>query len=180
MRSSEDTDCWSNLRGAGSAANIPAAVLALQNATSVAQAERNYWRIDNTVVVQGMLFEAARPTASLLVGALAVCTLVARPRILELLVQVGSGEPSPSEVLVGNLALAKECRKQVCLGFDLYKQALNSLSEEDLDYCVDLLGLCALENQGHKEQVRIIFLNLMGKPVGKGVQQLINNWMENW
>jgi hypothetical protein len=64
-----------------------------------------YWRLENHLVVQGSVFEAAEPSVSVLVAALAD----ERPRhvrvsILDLLFQILNGGPDHSEValLVGS------------------------------------------------------------------------------
>src|SRR5688572_616100 len=103
----KDKYIWANLRSSESASRIPDAILQLQTATTKDDADRAYWKIDNEVIVQGALYEAALPTATCLLSALLNCTDVARPKLLELLFQLGNGEPHPSEIALGNSDLDK-------------------------------------------------------------------------
>ena len=93
---------WASLRAMGSAVTVPKALQRILESTNEAEATSAYWLIDNVVVVQGSLYEAALPAAACLVVALAHCGLPARPKILELLVQIGAGKPDPSEIAAGN------------------------------------------------------------------------------
>ena len=168
---------WSTLRAARSATKVPDAVITLQNAKTDDAAENASCKIENTVVVQGMLYESAVPTASLLLSALSLCTSAARPKILELLVQIGSGETAPLEIEIGNFDLAKRCRQEVCRGFSVYKEAFSNAGNEELCWCIDLLGLCSLENQARRAEVELLFSALLLKPVDKDTRQLVENWM---
>jgi len=134
---------WSSLRASGDAAGVPAALLALQQATDEREALRAYWRIDNVVVVQGRLYEAALPTVNALLIGLTGCTTVARPHLLELLVQLASGETAPSEVMLGNLQLAERCRAALPAGLSVFLALLEERRPTEQAHLFDLLGLCA-------------------------------------
>jgi hypothetical protein len=54
----------------GTAAAAPAALRGLLTATNRDEQQRYYWQLENVVVVQGNLFEAAVPVASVLCAAL--------------------------------------------------------------------------------------------------------------
>jgi len=69
---------WGSLRSVRSAAAVPGAIEALRTADTDDVAKEAYWRIDNEVVVQGELFEAAIATACCLVAALGSCTEASR------------------------------------------------------------------------------------------------------
>src|SRR5256885_12610401 len=77
---------WSILRASGNASGVPHAIRSLLAAASEDEADRWYWKIDNTVIVQGALYEAALPTIRCLIVGLPICSPYARERVLELLV----------------------------------------------------------------------------------------------
>jgi len=58
---------WESLRSAASARDIPETIERLRLAATEEEASNAYWRIDNEVIIQGALFEAALPTAMCLV-----------------------------------------------------------------------------------------------------------------
>lgn len=105
---------WSELRVAmGKATDVPSAIRALLRAQSVKEADAAYWRLENVVVVQGNLYEAALPCVTVLLAALrradrpafVTCSL------LELLFQIVNGEVHMDERTLGNLDLDKRCRR---------------------------------------------------------------------
>lgn len=80
----------------GRADSVPLALEALLTST-IKEAEKYYWRIENHVVVQGRLFSAAEPTLQVLIASL----LNARPRhikidVLELIFQIVVGAAAES------------------------------------------------------------------------------------
>lgn len=135
---------WSSLRAEGSAAGIPDAIESLRTADSAEEATRAYWRIDNTVVIQGSLFEAAEATIPCVLAALNQCTDAARPRIFELLYQLGAGNTRHTEVNAGNRYLDDRCRAAVKLGVSQYFHFLEIGSAVESGYCADLIELCAI------------------------------------
>jgi hypothetical protein len=103
---------WANLTEAtGSAERIGAALRELLAAATPEEASDVYWKLENHIVVQGELFEAAEASTSVLVAALAD----ERPRhiriaALELLFQILSGQPSESKQTPTRPDLADRCR----------------------------------------------------------------------
>ncbi len=68
-----DSVYWASLRSdSGSAVGVPQALWDLFSASSEDAAEAAYWRIDNEVIVQGQLHEAAVPTLEILFLCMAV------------------------------------------------------------------------------------------------------------
>jgi hypothetical protein len=167
---------WSALRASGSARGVPDAIRALQVAASEQEAERAYWRIDNTVVVQGALFEAALPTAACVVGVLPRCSEAARSWVLELLVQLGGGEPAPSEVQVGNVDLQKLCVRELARGVALYFDLLENDDDALRASCVDLLGICAREDASLRIRVCWYLERLISESINQGLRRLIEEW----
>lgn len=63
---------WSALRCAGGpATDVPQELRGLLAATNGEERRKHYWKLDNNVVVQGNLYEAAVPVVSVLCAALA-------------------------------------------------------------------------------------------------------------
>lgn len=96
---------WSALRCAdGAATGVPQALRGLIAATSWDERQKYYWQLDNHVVVQGNLYEAAVPVVSVLCAALADGGLSADAHsgVVELLSQLVGGEPHGSEIVQGH------------------------------------------------------------------------------
>jgi hypothetical protein len=120
---------WAALREAdGNATLIPVALREMLASTSPEEVEPAYWRIENHVVVQGQLYQAAVQVAGVILAALAC---VDRPRwvrvsLLELLFQIVNGSPHESEVAVGFGDLAEACRAAARQGlWVLYRELLD-------------------------------------------------------
>lgn len=107
---------WSALRTLiGPADFVPAAIERLLTAATDAEASDAYWELDNRVVVQGQLFEAAEAVARELVTR--ICSSGASEpglsRALDLLVELAYGDADASEVAAGNLGLGARCRDEI-------------------------------------------------------------------
>jgi hypothetical protein len=169
---------WLKLRSSGSAAKVPEAVEQLRLAATDHEADAAYWRIDNEVVVQGALYEACVPTAVCLVGALQNCTAAARPKILELLFQLGNGEPHPTELVHGNADLAARCRTEIRHGATLVFSALECATPEWIDVCVDLLILCADEDRSLESRVAWYFQRILASDdLFIGLRETLERWL---
>jgi hypothetical protein len=130
---------WNSIAAQGSAQSVPQAINDLIAAENVEDAQRAYWRIDNTVVVQGQPLEAALPTVRAVVSGMYGTTKAARPLVLELLVQLASGSNEPSE---SASCLVRECRRELLYGAGYFLFVLEHGTPEERLHCVDLLGLC--------------------------------------
>jgi hypothetical protein len=118
---------WESLRaiGPGQARKVPDAVRRLVSADSETDATAAYWELDNNVVVQGQLFEAARPLIPVLLAAVAgELTTPARLRVVDLIVEIASGRPDESEVALANTELGRDCRSAVRAGVWLFYEML--------------------------------------------------------
>jgi len=138
---------WASLRSANSAARIGASIEALRTAESDDAARDAYWRIDNEVIVQGQLYEAAVPTACCLVTALGACTASARARIVELLYQLATGTPHASESACGEHDLSFLCRREVLRAVPQVFASFEQAPFQSLDLWVDLLVVLSAEDE---------------------------------
>jgi hypothetical protein len=107
---------WSALRAAGvtgagePATRVPAAVRRLAAAETADAARDAYWQLDNHVVVQGRLFEAAAPLVPVLLALLAgPLQGPARHDVANLLVEIVGPAAVPD--LAEDPRLADECRR---------------------------------------------------------------------
>jgi hypothetical protein len=169
---------WANLRSSESAIGIPDAILGLQRATTEDEADRAYWKIDNEVIVQGALYEAALPTIRCLLSALLDCTDTARPKIIELLFQLGNGEPDSSEIALGNIDLDSLCRREVWRGTPLFFDAIEKANPDWLDLCVDILIICADEDSSLKPRIAWYLRRVLSQDIYEGIRELIMNWLK--
>lgn len=119
---------WSTLRQAGGTAEqVPHALMDLLSASTPELATNAYWRLENHVVVQGQLYQAAEPAVSVLMAAL----LDDGPRhvrigVLELLFQILAGEAHESEIALGNRQVGEACRSRASEGlWVLYREWLH-------------------------------------------------------
>mgnify|MGYP007068388927 CR=1 FL=1 len=123
---------WERLREAcGSAEQIPLALIEMLNSQTPEAADSAYWKLENHVVVQGQLFEAAEFVVSALMASLLEeRPLHVRVSVLELLFQIVSGEPHEDEIRLGNIDLAKKCQAKALEGlWLLYHELLFGLRE---------------------------------------------------
>ena len=114
---------WHQLRDdVGTAEGVPGAIRDLLNATSAEDAERAYWRLDNRVVVQGQLFEAAPwVVGPLLVGLTRPRPAFVREQVANLLVEIACGGPHESEpVDADGVALDARCQAELRRGLSLF------------------------------------------------------------
>lgn len=98
----------------GTAADVPAAVAALVTATTQAEAEHHYSEssLDNVVVVQGNLFQAAVPLVSVLCAALAEqLPAAARAETLRLVAEIVRGDAHHLEVEAGRADLPERAQE---------------------------------------------------------------------
>ncbi|NHZ94483.1 hypothetical protein [Massilia sp. CCM 8734] len=109
---------WQQLRiMGGSAVNIPDALHQLLGAATPADCEDAYWKLENRVVVQGQLFEAAQFVVPVLLAALLEPRLShVTISVLELLLQIVLGESHEDELALGAPDLGDKCRERARQG----------------------------------------------------------------
>lgn len=139
---------WRSLRTLiGPADFVPGAIDRLLCASTAAEATQAYWELDNRVVVQGQLFEAAEQVSRELVRR--ICAGEASPSglpgALDLLVELAYGESDASEIEAGNPDLGRRCRAQIADGLECM-QAMVPVSEERARLAVrDLVDRMAVD-----------------------------------
>lgn len=87
----------------------------------------------------GMLHESALAACLCLVVGLGRATPSARPRVLELMVQIGGGEPSRQEIQQNRSDLHALCLRELKHGYAAYLDILERGTKEEQVHCVDLL-----------------------------------------
>lgn len=108
MLNSLDGIPWSQLRcQTGFADHVPDAVLGLMT-NDLELAEASYWKLENHVVVQGTLYEAAGYLPPVLLEAFDKAHF--KGGVLELLFQIGNG------VAINDPELEQRCRSSVISG----------------------------------------------------------------
>lgn len=172
-----DTFDWRNLRSADSSIKLPEAIQTLVTADNDDELDRAYWSIDNESVVQGILFQSALAVVCCLPLALHDCKAIAKPYILELLVQLTSGIPAQTEIALGNADLLKNIRSEVSKYISTFLQILDDGNEVEKSLCIDIVGICALEDSSLKPIVKEKFDSLKGDFENDGVNKLIDNWL---
>jgi len=127
---------WPQLRGAcGSAEHVADALRELLEAADPVEAERAYWKLENHVVVQGQLYQAAESVVPVLLATLVdPCPRHVRISVMELLYQIVAAEPHESEVKKGNAALGEVCRELATQGkWLLYRELIHGESSSACD-----------------------------------------------
>jgi hypothetical protein len=170
---------WSKLRPEGSASQVPHALRELQLAATESEALAAYWKIDNTIVVQGQVYQAALAAVPCLLGVLLRCTDAARRHVLELLVQIGSGEAAACEIELDEADLVQRCLQEIARGLPIYADILeHTVDADECAFCVDLLGLSCRADCGLRERVLWYFERVRVNASFEGVQRLISSWLE--
>lgn len=93
---------------------VPDAYRRLIDSRDDAEASRAYWELDNEVVAQGTVYEAAAKLTPALLAALNLdLTPPARHRIVELLTEIALGKMDPKGQVVGSPRLEDEIHRQI-------------------------------------------------------------------
>ncbi len=156
---------------------MPDALIELGRARTSQAADAAYWRIDNVVVLQGALYEAAVATAAVLLVMLPAAEPAARPRVLELLQQFSDGESHPSEINLGNLDLRRACLKELLRGYCLFEYWLGYGSEEEQLLCLDLIGACAAGDTALDARVRHTLHRCSESSTSTNVREHAKRWL---
>lgn len=122
---------WERLRcQVGYAGHVPGAVRGLLS-NEPAEVEAAYWRLENRVVVQGTLYEAAEYLPAILLEALDLARH--KGSLLELLFQIGNGESADDP------GMGARCRQAVVSGLERWLAGspdadprVRAAAEEDL------------------------------------------------
>ena len=137
---------WASLRATSDPTRLPFALNVLSTEKNKQALNNAYWGIDNVAVVDGGLFNSAEAVIPCLLSILNACSNEARPFILELLSQLASFYPHPSEIELGNTELGRACMNEISNGVSLYFDILENAQEDEIDHCIDLLEMCCRHN----------------------------------
>ena len=156
---------WHHLRSVvGTAEFVPDAVTRMVHAANVEDASSAYWELDNRVVVQGQLFEAAACTARAV--AIAICqgeaSAMGLTRALDLLVEISAGEADHSELALGNAALGDVCRAELRQYLPCFRSLVTNDDEQTLLHLLDLLDLLELDREGLRELAEVFLAGRSG------------------
>ena len=127
---------WERIREAtGDAREIPAALLRLAEAVEDVEVRRAYWSLDNHVVVQGSLSEAAYHVVPFLLELLADRSRASSTALYDLLAEIALGYSPPSAPTVtredGTAAdLREACRERIRSGLDIVRADLVAAETE--------------------------------------------------
>lgn len=149
-------EAWAPLQTvSGGARDLPGAIDRMLHARSAEDAESAYSQISNNVVVRGLLFEAAVPTAAAV--SRAVCTgdytAPGLPRALDLLVGLAFGEALPIERERPEGDLGARCRDIVREGLDCIKSLVDQDDERVLLGVLELVDLLDVDQITRREFV---------------------------
>jgi hypothetical protein len=164
---------WHDLQAMVNAAVVPQAIEMLLNSTTEEDAWTAAELIENNVVVQGTLFEAAPPTAACLVIALPFCASGVRLPILELLNHLCGANVSPDDKAA--YLLQSRCIQEVRKGVAVYLSLLESGSLEECSHCVDLLCMCAMLDPSLVGQVVYYLAQAKVRYLDADLRNLIDN-----
>lgn len=129
----------------------------LRVAKTEEDATQAYWEIDNVVIVQGALYEAALPTArSILPSITSAASVTAREKLIELLQQISAGETAD-----GGESLVHEINKEVLRGFVVYVDLLQHGTELEREFCIELLMDCVDGEPALRDSVAFYFSQLL-------------------
>jgi hypothetical protein len=121
---------WAALRASNGrhAGTVPDALRALAGATTEKEADDAYWRLDNFIVLQGAVFEAAEYVVQPLIQVLCGHATVVRRYALDLLIEItgAAAYVDPSEVERGNSKLVNRCRERAREGVGVVYWLLDS------------------------------------------------------
>jgi hypothetical protein len=133
---------WATIRVSdGPATSVPEALIRLSESSTIEVGWKEYWMLDNSIVVQGNLFSAAEAAAPFVVELAINNEDHVRVLALELLIQLAGGVTHSKELELGNDYLDVRCRKAVSKGLAFFYTLLDSSSEEIRDRAVELIGL---------------------------------------
>ena len=102
---------------------------------------------------------------------------MARPYVLELLVQLSTGEPAQSEIMAGAQSLQERCQTELTKGFCVYLTVFEEGNEKERTFCVDLLGLCAQQDPSLGSRVKWHLSKLQSEPISDGLKDLATTWL---
>lgn len=133
---------WEKLRQAdGFATNVPSALRGLVSDDPEVQ-RASYWKLDNHVVLQSDLFEAAYYVIPYLLEIVKMDQFIEKKYVYDLLYEIANGyAPDESLCVIDgqSVPLKTACRKAVSEGIDLYFSELKDNTSPNRDKALELL-----------------------------------------
>ncbi|WP_101254203.1 hypothetical protein [Streptomyces barkulensis] len=119
---------------------VPDALRRMVSGETEEEVMEAYWDLENTVVVQGQLFDSALPVLSVLLAALTEeISVEARDAVVELIHQIVSGESDEEEVERGNPDLGPRCRELAREGLWLLYRELGTRRRENAEAILEAI-----------------------------------------
>ena len=143
---------WEQRRTAsGFACDVPYAIRELASPDEAVR-RRAYWRLDNHIVVQSDLFEAAYDVVPILVAMLEERIKYGRDLAYDLLYELGNGY-APDDVTCrrrdgATVGLREGCRSEVKAGIHVYERDLRDPDPKIRSNASDLIELIAGNDHG--------------------------------
>jgi hypothetical protein len=160
---------WANLKQAhGSSEHVPAAIKGLISDDEKEQ-EASYWKLDNHIVLQGDLYQAAFYVIPFLLEILAANIRNGRSYVYDLLFEIANGfapEEVPCDYDGVTLTLTEGCKRAVAGGLNLYLEEISDNNSICRENALDLI--VSLEEHVGSAVSRLI--ELKGKEINREFQ----------
>ncbi|MET7947372.1 hypothetical protein [Micromonospora sp. NPDC005324] len=164
---------WQALKSfKGSAVDLPSAITDLVFAGTEAAADRAYWQIDNTALIQGRLSQCCPAVVSCLVVGLVDAPAVSRSLIIDLLATIGGGyDDHVDSAWVGPVS-SHDCIQRMAVGFETYERELRERGNAS---CVDILFMCGKDSAQMLPRVRQVLVEALALPSCRPISDLIES-----
>jgi len=168
---------WSALKTAhGDASHIPGAIRGLI-AEDKQTREMSYWKLENYVVLQSDLYEAAFYVVPFLLEILSSDIKEGRERVYDLIFEIGNGY-APKRYKIKNLdgeltSLAEACRASVIKGMEVYINEVQDKTSQAREKALDVLF--SLEEKWNTvlDSLRTIYLDEQDEIFKKRVYEVL-------
>ncbi len=167
---------WHSFRANGEIEHVPKALFELHSSSTKEDAENAYNKIDNTVITNGLVHQAAIPVTTCLLSILFNCKEAARESVLDLLVEITSGQPAESEISAENESVVDDCIRELCRGVSHIFQIFENGKEREKLLCIDLLGVMSMHDSLLKNRVIWWFNKHLENSSDTRAKTLIGNW----
>ncbi|MET8089349.1 hypothetical protein [Micromonospora sp. NPDC005220] len=162
---------WQTLKSfKGSAVDVRSAITDLVSAETGAAAERAYWRIDNTALIQGRLSQCCPAVVSCLVVGLTEAPAVSRPLIIDLLATIGGGYDDHVDIAWVGPVSSHDCIQRMAVGFETYERELRERGNAS---CVDILFVCGKDSAQMLPRVRQVLVEALALPSCRPISELV-------
>lgn len=154
-----DKISWAKLKQAhGNSEHVPSAIKGLVSNDEKEQ-EASYWKLDNHVVLQGDLYQAAFYVIPFLLEILAASIRNGRSYVYDLLFEIANGfapEEVPCDYDGVTLTLTEGCKRAVADGLHLYLEEISDSNSVCRENALDLI--VSLEEYAKNAVPRLIEL----------------------